>query len=112
MRPLTCSCVQRQFCFESDSWARCINECCFLSKVFRQVSAQRAQQILATTAHLTLINFLFFFDVQRSHTALPPPPLPCLQSDGEFVDLLAKIRAGSCPQDKLSQLLKVGTGRE
>jgi hypothetical protein len=34
--------------------------------------------------------------------------LPCLQSDGEFVDLLAKIRAGTCPQDKLSQLLKVG----
>ncbi|PSC73053.1 ATP-dependent DNA helicase PIF1 [Micractinium conductrix] len=55
--------AQRKFCFEAESWARCIPESCFLSKVFRQ-------------------------------------------SDNEFVDLLGKIRSGSCPQDKVSQLLK------
>ena len=36
--------AQRKFCFESESWARCIHESCFLSKVFRQVSAELAQQ--------------------------------------------------------------------
>jgi len=30
--------VQRKFCFEAESWARCVHECCFLSKVFRQAS--------------------------------------------------------------------------
>lgn len=29
--------LQRKFCFEAESWGRCIAECCFLSKVFRQV---------------------------------------------------------------------------
>ncbi|KAL4434118.1 hypothetical protein ABPG75_000559 [Micractinium tetrahymenae] len=53
---------QRKFCFEAESWGRCIAECCFLSKVFRQ-------------------------------------------SDREFVELLARIRAGTCPQDKISALL-------
>ena len=33
-----------------------------------------------------------------------------LQSDVKFVELLAKIRAGCCPQDKLAQLLRVRVG--
>ena len=40
--PTLLPCVQRQFCFESESWARCIHESCFLSKVFRQVSTEQA----------------------------------------------------------------------
>ncbi|PRW58054.1 ATP-dependent DNA helicase PIF1 [Chlorella sorokiniana] len=54
---------QRKFCFEAESWARCVHECCFLSKVFRQ-------------------------------------------ADNEFVEMLARIRSGDCPRDKLSHLLR------
>lgn len=36
---------------------------------------------------------------------LPPWPSPPAQSDREFVELLAKIRAGTCPQDRISSLL-------
>lgn len=34
-----------------------------------------------------------------------PPPSVSVQSDSEFVELLARIRAGTCPQDKLSSLM-------
>ena len=29
--------LQRKFCFEAESWGRAVHECCFLSRVFRQV---------------------------------------------------------------------------
>lgn len=32
----------RRFCFEADAWGRCVQQSCFLSKVFRQVGCCRA----------------------------------------------------------------------
>jgi ATP-dependent DNA helicase PIF1 len=29
----------RRFCFEGEAWGRCIQDCCILTKVFRQVSS-------------------------------------------------------------------------
>ncbi|GAB4815472.1 hypothetical protein N2152v2_002518 [Parachlorella kessleri] len=52
----------RKFCFEAESWGRCIQACVQLTRVFRQ-------------------------------------------SDREFVDLLAKVRGGACPEAVLRTLL-------
>lgn len=41
--------------------------------------------------------------------ALTPCWMP--QADNEFVELLARIRSGDCPRDKLSHLLRVRGGR-